>query len=1026
MKKRLLSIFLVCCMVFGLIPTTVLAANSDIPFEDVKTTDWFYDGACYAYENGLMQGTSSTTFNPNGITSRGMIVTILYRLEGEPTLMSGNIFTDVSSGDWYEKAVVWANGKGIVTGYGNGKFGPNDPITREQLAAIMYRYADYKAYDTSARADLSKFSDSGKVSSYASDALSWANATGLITGINGAMLNPQGEAVRAQAAVILMRFCKEIAAEKTYTVTFDLNYGNAGIYKTQEVKVGNKVTPPEKPTRKGYTFVGWYVNESGGRKYDFDEEVSSDLMLYAHWNSKGSGGGGYTPAPTETYYTVTFDSNGGSAVESQQVKAGECAVEPSEPTKDGYTFGDWYSDSGLTSAYSFETPITKDITVYAKWNDAANKFSLSSSCTSVLIGTTNEVLFYLETDVAAEEIALMEVSSTEKTVATMYDDGNFAAHGDDIAGDGVYSAIVSNPVSEDDTLTFQAKYNGNSSNEIDIDYYLPLSQDALDRIEAVDTQIDDLLTDAGFQEKTIEDRKLAANELLDEIVSSNLIEEASITYDEDSQVISFTYADGICGGIMLGDFDEGFDGIDTRDEGMLNDIPLTFAANLQASLNESLVGTALILNAFPAFETKQEDIEFRTVFYENLRDEWNSNGLSTTLDTDVTVSDYQTKIDDYDVICISTHGSTYSWNDGFLWLSHHQYPAICLAEKSTKAKDKNYELLLKDKQIVKVNGCYWILPAFFENTYNSDSLGGEFIFIQCCQNMGKDGNIDYSMANAFLSRSATSVVGFHNSVYSEYGRGVMRAYVNALVAGKSATEAFNTAREEMGITHKVWYENIAGAGTYDNADPIAYPILSGDSEATLVQTGIANGNFEFYNAASSTPTKWSFEGDVRSLIQLGDVKPYGTSSKRMAIITTGVGSKTTATLGAGTEGSRIYQKFVVPEGKTTLTFDYNFVSEEPMEFVGSQYDDTFAVQISKGGTIVYNNSYESINTSTWVDVGNIDFDGGDSTVFQTGWKTATIDVSAYQGQVITLYFIVYDMGDSIYDSACVIDNVSLN
>lgn len=216
-EKRLLSIFLVCCMVSGLIPTTVLAANSDIPFEDVKTTDWFYDGVCYAYENGLMQGASSTTFDPNGITSRGMIVTILYRLEGEPTLMSGNIFTDISSGDWYEKAVVWANGKGIVTGYENGKFGPNDPITREQLAAIMYRYADYKGYDTAARTDLSKFSDSSKVSSYAFDALAWANATGLITGINGAMLNPQGEAVRAQTAVILMRFCKEIAAEKTYS-----------------------------------------------------------------------------------------------------------------------------------------------------------------------------------------------------------------------------------------------------------------------------------------------------------------------------------------------------------------------------------------------------------------------------------------------------------------------------------------------------------------------------------------------------------------------------------------------------------------------------------------------------------------------------------------------------------------------------------------------------------------------------------------------------------------------------------------
>ena len=287
MKKRILSILLICCMVFSLFPVSALAANSKMPFTDVKTTDWFYDEACYVYDEGLMQGTSATTFNPNGTTNRGMIVTILYRLEGEPTLMNDNIFTDVEPGSWYEKAVVWANGKGIVEGYGNGKFGPSDPITREQLAAIMYRYASYKGYDVSEAADLSGFVDSGKISSYAMNAMKWANAAGLITGIGASKLDPHGYATRAQVAAIFYRFCGAFVTKDTCKVTFDLNYENAGTYTTQNVKTGEKAARPTAPTRSGYTFAGWYTKDVGGTKFDFGTAVTSDLTLYAHWTKNG-------------------------------------------------------------------------------------------------------------------------------------------------------------------------------------------------------------------------------------------------------------------------------------------------------------------------------------------------------------------------------------------------------------------------------------------------------------------------------------------------------------------------------------------------------------------------------------------------------------------------------------------------------------------------------------------------------------------------------------------------------------------
>lgn len=188
-------------------------ADPDIglPFNDIPSGSWYEDAVWYVYENGLMAGTSDTTFEPDTTTSRGMIVTVLYRLEGAPTVSGASGFTDVADGQYYADAVAWAAANNIVGGYGNGLFGPNDTITREQMAAILYRYAQYKGYDVTASADLSDYSDVAQVSSYALAALQWANAEGLVNGTSDTTLTPGGSATRAQVAVILMRFCENIA-----------------------------------------------------------------------------------------------------------------------------------------------------------------------------------------------------------------------------------------------------------------------------------------------------------------------------------------------------------------------------------------------------------------------------------------------------------------------------------------------------------------------------------------------------------------------------------------------------------------------------------------------------------------------------------------------------------------------------------------------------------------------------------------------------------------------------------------------
>ena len=189
---------------------TVKTAESTLPFVDVKTGDWFYDSVQYVYDQGMMTGTASNTFSPNSSTTRGMIVTILYRLEKSPTVSAASAFTDVAAGQWYADAVAWAAANDIVNGTSPTTFAPNAAITREQMAAILYRYAQFKGYDITNTEDLSKFSDQASISEYAVAAMSWANAEGLINGVGTNTLSPKGSATRGQVAAILARFCQNV------------------------------------------------------------------------------------------------------------------------------------------------------------------------------------------------------------------------------------------------------------------------------------------------------------------------------------------------------------------------------------------------------------------------------------------------------------------------------------------------------------------------------------------------------------------------------------------------------------------------------------------------------------------------------------------------------------------------------------------------------------------------------------------------------------------------------------------------
>lgn len=223
--KRLISALLIAVLLIAM-PFAASAEKDPSAFADVKKGAWYYESIQYVSDNGLMVGTDESHFSPDVTFSRAMLVTVLWRIDGEPAAKT-NAFSDVKAGSWYGKAVAWGYNNGIVGGYGNGLFGPNDPITREQLVTMFARYADYCDIDTDYTADLTAFTDVKKIGSWAKKAVSWAVAEGLINGISDTLLAPTDGATRAQAATILMRFCNVILTQSEASFyTFEKGAGS--------------------------------------------------------------------------------------------------------------------------------------------------------------------------------------------------------------------------------------------------------------------------------------------------------------------------------------------------------------------------------------------------------------------------------------------------------------------------------------------------------------------------------------------------------------------------------------------------------------------------------------------------------------------------------------------------------------------------------------------------------------------------------------------------------------------------------
>ena len=206
MKKRIISLILAVLTAMSVLLSGGVIAAEESPYTDVKTGRWSYEDIKYVSEKGLMNGTTADKFAPAETMTRAMVVTVLYRLEGEPEVQYQPVFEDIKENKWFTDAVIWAADNKIVNGVETGKYAPTDNVTREQLATIIKRYSDYKLIITDAVADITGYADYKRVHDYAKEALSWANAVGLITGKTEDTLAPREGATREQFAAILRRF----------------------------------------------------------------------------------------------------------------------------------------------------------------------------------------------------------------------------------------------------------------------------------------------------------------------------------------------------------------------------------------------------------------------------------------------------------------------------------------------------------------------------------------------------------------------------------------------------------------------------------------------------------------------------------------------------------------------------------------------------------------------------------------------------------------------------------------------------
>ena len=330
-----------------------------------------------------------------------------------------------------------------------------------------------------------------------------------------------------------------------------------------------------------------------------------------------------------------------------------------------------------------------------------------------------------------------------------------------------------------------------------------LTQAQAAEMAQADAALDQLLDSGSYAAMTVEERQAAAQAQLDQLAGEGLVQSGSIRYDEENGMLSFAYDCGVLGGVLLTDWE---------DEPFV-DLPLEMPEGLPGPLDA---------------ENDVRPLGNAIVYYA-MQEAWNGWGLSTTLDTDVTVADLR-HMDDYDLCIFSTHGAYYTYTTGWLFKQVRTAPVLLLREESSFWDDLRYGFDLLTHRVIKVNGNYCITPDFFSAAYRGGQLNGTMVFSETCEFFGGNNILDLSMSNALLDAGARAVVGFVNNVYAVYSRSMLWGTVNQLIMGKNILQAVDAAAATYGPDDIYWYLSQGGTQPHRYA---AFALVHGDDTAVL-------------------------------------------------------------------------------------------------------------------------------------------------------------------------------------------------
>ena len=657
-------------------------------------------------------------------------------------------------------------------------------------------------------------------------------------------------------------------------------------------------------------------------------------------------------------------------------------------TTDGTVTAVGYGEAVITITSDLNKTYTCKVKVYVEGTPATtmSTFLAKKECNSE---KESYVYIYATFNGVVGDVGLYDAKGN--FLMYFFDDGKYGSSGDDLQGDGVYSTKYYTTWLVEGVNTLYAKANVNGkvlTSKIELNNVISFTSGELSSLMSAKEKLTNDLFFYGFSDLPFDRRKEIADTILADLETEGLIKKDSVYYDDTSKCYTFLYSAGVAGMVLIDDIDES-----------------GYETNSGASANNVLhIGNACILDAF-LDDAPDNYLWFRNNFYRELEENWDQKGLDTNGAIASNVEAFK-NIGYYDLILISGHGAYGTYKAGTLNAKNTGVSALILTDEVTRIKSGSYSSDLKNHRVSIVSNSsgsfYAITPKFFEFYYGTDGLEGKFVFAENCSVYGHNRVVDTAMADAIIGAGAESFVGFHNDVMARYSREFMQVYVDHLILGKTAGEAFNAAISTKGAND--YFEGREAIGQ------TAYPIFSGDKTATLYKAqAFTNGDFETEKAFEG----WKCSGDARVLESLGKFTPV--SKNKMAVLTTGIGSQAYTKKYGSTDNGTISQLITIPAGTKKLCFTYNMISEEPMDFIGTQYNDMFCVNLANASTSQQLMCADLVN-STWYEVTGIDFAGGDDSVYQTKWITVELDVSAFAGSTAELTFFVDDVIKVLYDA----------